>query len=143
MTLGANPYPSVPVERLFQLLREGHRMECPQECPPEVYRIMRDCWDENPMRRPNFTKLIQDIDKTMLCCQVGSFWFFCLLTFEHGLLRIHALACTLYLLTREGCHHKSVQFPLFYGKTSIFSLNFQACYTASYSLCLRDFYEHF
>ena len=45
-------------------------MECPQECPPEVYQIMRDCWDENPMRRPCFTKLIHDIDKTMLCCQV-------------------------------------------------------------------------
>ena len=71
MTLGANPYPSVPCERLFQLLREGHRMECPQECPREVYRIMRDCWEEAPANRPTFTKLVQDIDRTMLCGQVG------------------------------------------------------------------------
>ena len=71
MTLGANPYPSVPVERLFQLLRGGHRMECPQECPREVYRIMRDCWEEGPANRPTFGKLVQDIDKTMLCGQVG------------------------------------------------------------------------
>ncbi len=28
-TLGGNPYPTVPVENLFQLLREGHRMERP------------------------------------------------------------------------------------------------------------------
>lgn len=72
MTLGANPYPSVPCERLFQLLREGHRMECPQECPREVYRIMRDCWEEAPANRPTFTKLVQDIDRTMLCGQVGA-----------------------------------------------------------------------
>ena len=71
MTLGANPYPSVPCERLFQLLRDGHRMECPQECPREVYRIMRDCWEEAPANRPTFTKLVQDIDRTMLCGQVG------------------------------------------------------------------------
>ena len=46
MTLGANPYPSVPVERLFQLLREGHRMECPQvrmgvESSPDSSQISR------------------------------------------------------------------------------------------------------
>ena len=70
MTLGANPYPSVPVEKLYQLLRDGHRMECPQECPPEVYQIMMECWHSNPLLRPNFTKLVQDIDRTMVTCQV-------------------------------------------------------------------------
>lgn len=36
-TLGGNPYPSVPVERLFELLKNGHRMERPAECPQEMY----------------------------------------------------------------------------------------------------------
>ena len=63
MTLGANPYPSVPMENLYELLKNGHRMECPDKCPSEVYQIMRECWHSNPLLRPRFTKLIQDINK--------------------------------------------------------------------------------
>lgn len=38
MTLGGTPYPTVPsVEKLFQLLREGHRMEKPSNCSLEMY----------------------------------------------------------------------------------------------------------
>ena len=63
MTLGANPYPSVPMENLYELLRSGHRMERPDECPSEVYQIMRECWHSNPVLRPNFAKLHHDIKK--------------------------------------------------------------------------------
>ena len=63
MTLGGNPYPSVLMENLYELLRSGHRMECPDKCPSEVYQIMRECWHSNPLLRPNFAKLNQDIKK--------------------------------------------------------------------------------
>ena len=36
-TLGGNPYPSVPVEKLFELLRDGHRMERPPYASLEMY----------------------------------------------------------------------------------------------------------
>ena len=37
MTLGGTPYPTVPsVEKLFQLLREGHRMDKPSNCSLEM-----------------------------------------------------------------------------------------------------------
>ncbi|XP_076371972.1 fibroblast growth factor receptor 3-like isoform X2 [Tachypleus tridentatus] len=65
MTLGGTPYPSVPVEKLFHLLREGHRMEKPQYCSLEVYMIMRECWQNYPHQRPSFTELVEDLDRIL------------------------------------------------------------------------------
>ena len=62
MTLGTNPYPSMTMGDLYDWLKSGHRMECPQECPSEVYQIMRECWHSIPSMRPNFAKLIRDIN---------------------------------------------------------------------------------
>lgn len=36
VTLGGNPYPGIPPERLFNLLRTGHRMERPDNCSEEM-----------------------------------------------------------------------------------------------------------
>ncbi|XP_065165499.1 fibroblast growth factor receptor homolog 1-like isoform X2 [Atheta coriaria] len=66
MTLGGTPYPSVPsVERLFQLLRSGHRMEKPPCCSLEIYMLMRECWSYQPNERPNFTELVEDLDRIL------------------------------------------------------------------------------
>ncbi|XP_065556842.1 fibroblast growth factor receptor 3-like [Artemia franciscana] len=66
MTLGGTPYPTIPnMERLFQLLREGHRMEKPTACSLELYLLMRDCWQFEPDKRPTFTELVEDLDRIM------------------------------------------------------------------------------
>ncbi|XP_063745989.1 fibroblast growth factor receptor 1b isoform X2 [Eleginops maclovinus] len=64
-TLGGSPYPGVPVEELFKLLKEGHRMEKPTACPQELYQMMRDCWHAVPARRPTFSQLVEDLDRTL------------------------------------------------------------------------------
>lgn len=65
MTLGGTPYPSVPVEKLFELLRAGHRMERPPNCPGDVYLLMRDCWQGDPKFRPGFNKIVGDLDSIL------------------------------------------------------------------------------
>lgn len=36
VTLGGNPYPGIPPERLFNLLKTGYRMEQPDNCSEEM-----------------------------------------------------------------------------------------------------------
>ncbi|XP_065204948.1 fibroblast growth factor receptor homolog 1-like [Planococcus citri] len=66
MTLGGIPYPSVPCcEELHQILLKGYRMECPPNCPPKIYAMMRECWMYNPNDRPDFQKIMQDLDEIL------------------------------------------------------------------------------
>ncbi|XP_029459801.1 fibroblast growth factor receptor 1 isoform X3 [Rhinatrema bivittatum] len=62
-TLGGSPYPGVPVEELFKLLKEGHRMDKPSNCTNELYMMMRDCWHAVPSQRPTFKHLVEDLDR--------------------------------------------------------------------------------
>ncbi|XP_028314267.1 fibroblast growth factor receptor 1-A isoform X3 [Gouania willdenowi] len=64
-TLGGSPYPGVPVEELFKLLKEGHRMDKPTTCTPELYMMMRDCWHAVPTHRPTFKQLVEDLDRSL------------------------------------------------------------------------------
>ncbi|KAG7278019.1 hypothetical protein CRUP_006184 [Coryphaenoides rupestris] len=59
-TLGGSPYPGVPVEELFKLLKEGHRMD-----KPSTYMMMRDCWHAVPSHRPTFKQLVEDLDRCL------------------------------------------------------------------------------
>uniref|UniRef100_A0A914NCS9 Protein kinase domain-containing protein n=1 Tax=Meloidogyne incognita TaxID=6306 RepID=A0A914NCS9_MELIC len=54
MTLGGTPYPSIAMPQLYNLLKEGYRMEAPHNCPDEIYGVMVSCWQERPEARPGF-----------------------------------------------------------------------------------------
>ncbi|XP_042199141.1 fibroblast growth factor receptor 3 isoform X4 [Callorhinchus milii] len=64
-TLGGSPYPGIPVEELFKLLKEGHRMDKPANCTHELYMIMRECWHAIPSQRPTFKQLVEDLDRVL------------------------------------------------------------------------------
>lgn len=66
MTLGGLPYASVPSEKLFTLLKSGHRLEKPQNCSVELYLKMLECWSANPEDRPTFTNLVTDLGRLLV-----------------------------------------------------------------------------
>ncbi|CAH2277346.1 fibroblast growth factor receptor 4 [Pelobates cultripes] len=65
-TLGGSPYPGIPVEELFKLLREGHRMDKPSNCTHELYMLMRECWHAVPSQRPTFKQLVEHLDRILV-----------------------------------------------------------------------------
>ncbi|XP_077207021.1 fibroblast growth factor receptor 3 isoform X2 [Paroedura picta] len=65
-TLGGSPYPGIPVEELFKLLKEGHRMDKPANCTHDLYMIMRECWHAVPSQRPTFKQLVEDLDRILI-----------------------------------------------------------------------------
>ncbi|XP_034463922.1 fibroblast growth factor receptor 2 isoform X3 [Hippoglossus hippoglossus] len=64
-TLGGSPYPGIPVEELFKLLKEGHRMDKPGNCTNELYMMMKDCWHAISSQRPTFKQLVEDLDRIL------------------------------------------------------------------------------
>ncbi|KAM8776135.1 proto-oncogene tyrosine-protein kinase receptor Ret isoform 2-T2 [Rhynchonycteris naso] len=66
MTLGGNPYPGIPPERLFNLLKTGYRMERPDNCSEEMYSLMLQCWKQEPDKRPMFADISKDLEKMMV-----------------------------------------------------------------------------
>ncbi|XP_062909672.1 fibroblast growth factor receptor 4-like [Mobula hypostoma] len=64
-TLGGSPYPGIPVEELFKLLKEGHRMDKPSNCTHELYLLMRECWHAVASQRPTFKQLVAELDKVL------------------------------------------------------------------------------
>ncbi|XP_043941497.1 tyrosine-protein kinase JAK1 [Protopterus annectens] len=50
------------VARLVRVLEDGKRLSCPANCPEEVYRLMRKCWEHSPSERTTFENLIQEFE---------------------------------------------------------------------------------
>ncbi|KAG5849656.1 KIT proto-oncogene, receptor tyrosine kinase b isoform X1 [Anguilla anguilla] len=62
-SLGSSPYPGMPVSSLFyKRIREGYRMREPEFAPGHMYEVMRCCWDADPLKRPSFRKIVENLE---------------------------------------------------------------------------------
>lgn len=65
ITLGATPYPGIPPQNLYHLLRSGYRMERPDNCSTEIYMLLEACWADDPSKRPSFKYLASKFEKLL------------------------------------------------------------------------------
>ncbi|XP_036410281.1 tyrosine-protein kinase JAK1 isoform X1 [Megalops cyprinoides] len=46
------------VTKLVNILQQGWRLPCPENCPQKVYAVMSKCWENSPQKRIDFKGLI-------------------------------------------------------------------------------------
>lgn len=56
---GQKPYKKMKGPEVLDFIKQGKRMECPPECPPEMYALMSDCWIYKWEDRPDFVAVEQ------------------------------------------------------------------------------------
>ncbi|XP_065829757.1 uncharacterized protein [Oscarella lobularis] len=59
MTLGMMPYPGVSNQEVGAFVTSGQRLGKPNECPLEVYDVMRLCWAGKSNKRLSFSKIVE------------------------------------------------------------------------------------
>ncbi|KAI1887913.1 hypothetical protein AGOR_G00195380 [Albula goreensis] len=62
-SLGSSPYPGMPVSSMFyRRIRDGYRMREPEFAPSHIYEVMKCCWDADPLKRPSFRKILENLE---------------------------------------------------------------------------------
>ena len=62
---GSTPYPGMEAREVMRRVKDGHRLERPNHCRAEFYRLMSRCWHSDPTRRPDFTELKGDLARLL------------------------------------------------------------------------------
>uniref|UniRef100_A0AC35TZ63 Receptor protein-tyrosine kinase n=1 Tax=Rhabditophanes sp. KR3021 TaxID=114890 RepID=A0AC35TZ63_9BILA len=57
LTLGQSPYQGISINDIRKHLLSGYRLEQPNNCTPDLYQTLLQCWMVNPESRPNFDTL--------------------------------------------------------------------------------------
>ncbi|XP_068408387.1 muscle, skeletal receptor tyrosine-protein kinase isoform X5 [Eschrichtius robustus] len=60
---GLQPYYGMAHEEVIYYVRDGNVLSCPENCPLELYNLMRLCWSELPADRPSFTSIHRILER--------------------------------------------------------------------------------
>ncbi|XP_039348974.1 tyrosine-protein kinase Fes/Fps isoform X1 [Mauremys reevesii] len=60
-SLGAIPYSNLSNTQTREAIEQGVRLDPPEQCPEDVYRLMQRCWEYDPRKRPSFSTIHQEL----------------------------------------------------------------------------------
>ncbi|XP_058380720.1 muscle, skeletal receptor tyrosine-protein kinase isoform X5 [Diceros bicornis minor] len=60
---GLQPYYGMAHEEVIYYVRDGNILSCPDNCPLELYNLMRLCWSKLPADRPSFTSIHRILER--------------------------------------------------------------------------------
>lgn len=64
-SLGAQPYGGLAIELVINQIRQGMRLQAPENCPEELYEMMSSCWRKLPQDRPTFATMKLQLDELL------------------------------------------------------------------------------
>uniref|UniRef100_F6PL93 Receptor tyrosine kinase like orphan receptor 1 n=1 Tax=Ornithorhynchus anatinus TaxID=9258 RepID=F6PL93_ORNAN len=53
-SFGLQPYYGFSNQEVVEMVRKRQLLPCSEDCPPRMYGLMTECWNEVPSRRPRF-----------------------------------------------------------------------------------------
>ncbi|XP_039590894.1 inactive tyrosine-protein kinase transmembrane receptor ROR1 [Polypterus senegalus] len=53
-SFGLQPYYGFSNQEVIEMVRKRQLLPCPEDCPPRMYGLMTECWQESAARRPRF-----------------------------------------------------------------------------------------
>ncbi|XP_034048699.1 muscle, skeletal receptor tyrosine-protein kinase [Thalassophryne amazonica] len=65
---GMQPYYGMGHEEVIYYVRDGHILSCPEDCPLELYNLMRLCWSTLPSDRPSFNSIHRILERMHRNC---------------------------------------------------------------------------
>ena len=57
------PYFGFSNEEVVDTVRRGRLLSCPDNCPSQIYSLMKECWNMEPEERPSFKKLYRRLSE--------------------------------------------------------------------------------
>ncbi|XP_037350279.1 muscle, skeletal receptor tyrosine-protein kinase isoform X6 [Talpa occidentalis] len=60
---GLQPYYGMAHEEVIYYVRDGNILSCPENCPLELYNLMRLCWSKLPTDRPSFASIHRILER--------------------------------------------------------------------------------
>ncbi|KAM4877074.1 muscle, skeletal receptor tyrosine-protein kinase isoform 7-T7 [Thomomys bottae] len=60
---GLQPYYGMAHEEVIYYVRDGNILSCPENCPLELYNLMRLCWSKLPSDRPSFPSIHRILER--------------------------------------------------------------------------------